>query len=392
MSTQPPIRIARLIARLNVGGPAIHVSLLSERLRELNYETTLICGTVSPHEGDMTYFAREHGVEPVVIPELGRELHPLRDLVTLWKVYVKLRELKPHIVHTHTAKAGFIGRVAARMAGVPVVVHTFHGHVFESYFSRLTTRVFIDLERLAARLSDTIITLTESLRRDLADKYRVARKGKITVLPLGLDLTPFRQMPRRSGYFRRRYGISPSTPLMAIVGRLVPIKNHSLFLQAAVRVRRRYPNALFIIVGDGELRPALERQVAELGLRDAIIFVGWLRELAPVYSDLDVLVMSSLNEGTPVSVIEALTSGCPVVSTNVGGTADLLDHGRLGTLVPSGDAEALANAICAVLEQKPELETERDVMVERYGIDRLIRDLDSLYRGLLLRKQVAPEK
>lgn len=388
MSNQEPIRVVRLIARLNVGGPAIHVSLLTERLRDLNYETTLICGTVAPDEGDMTYFAREHGVEPVIIAELGRELHPIRDLVTLWKVYQKLRDLKPHIVHTHTAKAGFVGRVAARLAGVPVIVHTFHGHVFESYFSRLTTNVFIDLERIVARFSDTIITLTESLRRDLADKYRVAKKGKITVLPLGLDLTPFRQIPRRSGLFRRKYGLSASTPLLAIVGRLVPIKNHSLFLKAALLVRKRFPTAMFVIIGDGELRSTLEQQVMGLGLKDAVIFGGWYKELAPVYSDLDVLVMSSLNEGTPVSVIEALASGCPVVSTNVGGTADLLEHGKLGTLVPSGDAQALANAICDVLAKPPDTEAARDLMIERYGIDRLIRDLDSLYRGLLLRKKI----
>jgi glycosyltransferase involved in cell wall biosynthesis len=268
-------------------------------------------------------------------------------------------------------------------------VHTFHGHVFESYFSDLTTNIFIVLERFVAGFSDTIITLTESLRRDLADKFKIAKKGRITVLPLGLDLSSFREMPRRAGMFRRKYGISPGTPLMAIVGRLVPIKNHSLFLQAALLVRKRYTNAVFVIIGDGELRAELEGQVNSLGLKDAVIFGGWLKELSPVYSDLDVLVMSSLNEGTPVSVIEALASGCPVVSTNVGGTADLLDHGKLGMLIPSGDAAALANAICDVIAKPPDMEAARDLMVERYGIERLIADLDSLYRGLLVRKKVS---
>jgi glycosyltransferase involved in cell wall biosynthesis len=334
----------------------------------------------------MTYFARERGIEPVIIPELGRELHPLRDIVTLWKVYRLLRQLKPDVVHTHTAKAGFIGRVAAWLAGVPVIVHTFHGHVFESYFSRLTTNVFILLERIASSMSDTIITLTESLRRDLSEKYRVARKGRITVLPLGLDLATFTTMPRRSGAFRRAHGIAPDAPLLAIVGRIVPIKNHALFIEAVRRVRERYPALRVVIVGDGELRTDVEAQVKASGLEDVVLFAGWLRDLAPVYSDLDVLVMSSLNEGTPVSVIEALASACPIVSTNVGGTSDLLEQGALGTLVPSGDAGALADAICATLAQPPDMEHARALMVERYGIERLVGDLDSLYRGLLKKK------
>jgi glycosyltransferase involved in cell wall biosynthesis len=384
---QRPLRIVRIIARLNIGGPAIHVTLLTERLREHGYETTLLCGMVSAHEGDMQYFAQAHGVEPVMIPELGRELHPLRDLVTLYKVYRLLRTLKPDIVHTHTAKAGFIGRIAAWFASVPVIVHTFHGHVFESYFSRLTTDVFILLERVTGWMSDSIITLTESLRRDLSEKYRVARKARITVLPLGLDLKPFAEMPRRKGDFRRGLGIADDVPLMGVVGRLVPIKNHALFLQAAKRVLQRYPNARFAIIGDGELRAELEQQVAALGLGEHVLFVGWLRDLAAVYSDLDVLVMSSLNEGTPVSVIEALTSACPIVSTDVGGTADLLDQGSLGTLVPSGDAEKLAEAIVAMLAAPPDMEHARQVMLERYGIERLVRDLDSLYRGLLKKKR-----
>jgi glycosyltransferase involved in cell wall biosynthesis len=391
-----PIRVVRIIARLNIGGPAVHVTLLTERLAPPEYACTLVCGAVGEDEGDMRYYAEAHGVEPVIIPELGRELHLLRDIVTLWKVYRLIREIKPHVVHTHTAKAGFIGRIAAQAAGVPVITHTFHGHVFESYFSRLTTGVFITLERIAARMSDTIITLTESLRRDLADTYHVARKGRITVLPLGLDLTEFVGTARRTGEFRRSLGISADVPLLGIVGRLVPVKNHALFLDAAVLVRQKYPNAAFVVVGDGELRAELEALALNKGLSGAVRFVGWLRELAPVYSDLDVLVMSSLNEGTPVSVIEALASGCPIVSTNVGGTADLLEQGALGALVQSGDSAALAAAIEAVLANPPDMSHVRPLMVERYGIDRLVRDLDSLYRGLLtkklLRRGVPPQQ
>ncbi len=211
--TQPePIRVLRIIARLNVGGPAIHVALLTEKLGAPTYASTLVCGTVGEGEGDMQYYAEARGVHPVIIPELGRSLHPLRDVVTIWKVYRLIRLYQPDVVHTHTAKAGFVGRVAAWLAGVPVIVHTFHGHVFHGYFSPTTTRIFILLERITARMSDTVITLTEGLRRELADEYGIARKSKITVLPLGLDLQPFAATIRKNGAFRREYDIPAERP------------------------------------------------------------------------------------------------------------------------------------------------------------------------------------
>ncbi|MEP7290502.1 MAG: glycosyltransferase family 4 protein [Chloroflexota bacterium] len=385
-----PIRILRIIARLNVGGPAIHVTLLTEKLSAPEYESTLVCGTISADEGDMRYYAEAHGVEPLIVPELGRTLHPLRDLVTIWTVYRLIRKLKPDIVHTHTAKAGFVGRIAARLAGVPVIVHTFHGHVFQGYFSPTMTRIFLILERLTASMSDTVITLTEGLRRELADEYRVTDKARITVLPLGLDLAPFAAAERKNGAFRREYSIPADAPLVGIVGRLVPVKNHALFLEAAAKVRAQMPVARFVIIGDGELRGEIERRVDILGLRDAVIFTDWLRELVPAYADLDVNVISSLNEGTPVSVIESLAAGCPVVTTAVGGLPDLLDQGVLGVLVPSGDADALANAIIDVLNDPPDAKQAQALMVERYSIERLVRDLDALYRRLLGKKRSAP--
>lgn len=384
-----PIKILRLIARLNVGGPAIHVSLLTQKLSHPDYESTLVCGTIDPDEGDMQYYAEERGVHPILIPELGRSLHPVRDLITIFRVYRLMRRLKPDIVHTHTAKAGFVGRIAAWLAGVPVIVHTFHGHVFHGYFSPLLTRVFLMLERFTARISTAVITLSEDLRRDLAETYRITRKGKITVLPLGLDLDGFAAMPRRSGNFRQQIGVPESAPLIGIVGRLVPVKNHALFLEAAARLHASRPDARFAIIGDGELRANLEAQVDGLGLREVVIFTGWLRDLAPVYSDLDVLVISSVNEGTPVSVIEALSGGCPVVATAVGGLRDLLENGALGTLVADGDAAALSTAIDTVVADPAShlaiADQARSRMLARYGIDRLVQDLDELYRALLTR-------
>lgn len=389
MGNERPKRIMNIIARLNVGGPAVYVTLLTERLRPPDYESMLVCGVVEPYEGDMGYYAEQHGVHPVVIPELGRSLNPLRDLKTIWKVYQLIREFQPDVVHTHTAKAGFVGRVAAWAAGVPVILHTFHGHVFRGYFSPLKTRLFIFLERLTARMSDTIITLTEGLRRELAEEYHIARKGRITVLPLGLDLDVFASQPRKAGTFRAAWNIPADVPLIGIVGRITPIKNHPLFLEAAARLKGDLPNAHFVIVGDGEIRAEIEAIVDSLGLRDSVTFTGWTRDLPPVYGDLDVLVISSLNEGTPVTVIEALAAGCPVVATAVGGLPDLLDGGKLGKLVEPENAEALCAGIYATLTQPPDSAAAANaqaMMIDRYGIDRLIQDLDGVYRGLLSRK------
>ncbi len=384
-----PIRIMNLIARLNVGGPAVAVTHLTERLGSPDYRSILVCGTIEPGEGDMTYYAKERGIEPIVIPELGRSLSPIRDIKTLWKVYQLIKKEKPDVVHTHAAKAGFVGRVAAWLAGVPVIVHTFHGHVFRGYFSPNKTQFFILLERLTARISDTIITLSDGLRRELAEEYRITRKGRITVLPLGLDLGIFTQTGRKAGVFRKEFGIAADAPLIGIVGRITPIKNHPLFLHAAELILKQLPNARFVIVGDGEMRTETEALVDQLGLRDAVIFVGWQKDVAHIYSDLDVMVISSINEGTPVTVIEALAGGCPVVATAVGGLPDLLDHGKLGRLVNDQSPEALSKALVETLASPPDGREAQALMVDRYGIERLVKDLDGLYRGILAKKQRA---
>jgi glycosyltransferase involved in cell wall biosynthesis len=384
---QRPIRILRIISRLNVGGPAVHVSLLTQKLRAPDYESLLICGNTEPEEGSMLYYAEAHGVHPQVIPELGNTLNPLRQLASIWRLYLFIRQYQPDIVHTHNAKAGFAGRVAAWLAGVPVIIHTFHGHIFDGYFGRFKSHLFLWLERLAARMSDTIIALTEGLRSEMAEKYHLTRRRRITVLPLGLDLEAFANTRRKTGEFRAQWNIPAHAPLIGIVGRLTPIKNHALFLQAAVKVCEGQPDARFVIIGDGELRADIESQVDVLNLRPSVIFTGWQRDVASVYSDLDVFVNCSINEGTPVPVIEALAAGCPVVVTAVGGVPELLDHGALGRLVPSNDATALSQAIIETLTRPPDTSEAQTTMRNRYAIDRLVNDLDGLYRGLLAKKR-----
>lgn len=386
MSVQRPIRVMRIIARLNVGGPALHVTLLTERLRPPEFESTLVCGRIGPGEGDMAYLAEERGITPVYVPELGRELHPLRDLVTLIKLWRLMRRLKPDVVHTHTAKAGFVGRWAAWLARVPVRVHTFHGHVFHGYFGAAKTRFFLALERLTARLTDRLITISPALRDELSGVYRVAPAEKFAVVPLGLELAQYAAALRGMGTLRAAHQIPPDAPLIGIVGRIVPIKNHALFLEMASRVLQSQPDAYFLIVGDGEERPAIEALADRLGLRTRAVFTGWMRDLVPVFSDLDLLVLSSNNEGTPTAIMQALAAGVPVVSTAVGGVPDLLRGGAWGRLVPPGDADGLAEAVLSALRDSALDPAIREAVLAEYDAARLADSLAALYRTLLAAK------
>ncbi len=386
MSAPRPIRVMRIIARLNVGGPALHVTLLAERLGSPEFESTLVCGRIGPGEGDMAYLAAERGITPVIVPELGRELHPLRDLVTLFRLWRLMRRLKPDVVHTHTAKAGFVGRWAAWLARVPVRIHTYHGHVFKGYFGATKTRLFLALERLTARITDRLITISPALRDELAGVYRVAPAQKFAVIPLGLELAPYAEAPRGMGALRAAHLIPPGAPLIGIVGRIVPIKNHALFLEMAGRVLQAQPDAYFVVVGDGEDRAKIEALADRLGLRKRVVFTGWMQDLVPVFSDLDLLVLSSDNEGTPTAIMQALAAGVPVVATAVGGVPDLLRHGDWGRLAPPGDADRLAQAALAALRDSAPDPAIRAAALAEYDAGRLAETMAGLYRALLAEK------
>lgn len=385
----PPIRVLRIIARLNIGGPAIHVALLTAGLQDAQFESRLVAGQIGPDEGDMADYARSLGVEALIIPSIGREIAPLDDIRAILALLRLMRDYRPQIVHTHTAKAGLLGRVAARLAGVPVVLHTFHGHVFYGYFGPLKTRFFILLEQISALFSDRILTISEGLRGDLL-RYHIAGPEKIDVIPLGFDLQPFLDLDARRGEFRRELGVSTEQPLIGIIGRLVPVKDHVLFLEAAARLAAIKPAARFAIVGDGEERAMLEAFVEKLGLREQVIFAGWQREIMRVYADLDLVVLSSRNEGTPVSLIEAMSSGVPVVATAVGGTPDLLGQGRYGRLVPVREAQALAEAMRETLDtdRRTQVAEARAYVLARFGSERLLADMRGLYLDLLRKRQL----
>jgi glycosyltransferase involved in cell wall biosynthesis len=376
----------RIISRMNIGGPAVHVVLLNAGLNPQKYDCLLVTGSEGASEGSLRDLAESSHLRLEVLPELGREISPRSDLVTLFKLYRLMRRERPHIVHTHTAKAGFVGRIAARLAGVPIVLHTFHGHVFHGYFSPAKTRLFLLIERLGARLSTRIITISPRLREEIAH-FGVTGSERIEVIPLGFDLEAFVSQPRAIGDFRRALSFPEDAKLVGSVGRLVPIKNIPLLLEAAALARQQNPAIRVVIVGDGELRAELQARAEVMGLEDAVVFAGWRRDLASVYADLDVVVISSDNEGTPASLIEAMATGCPVVATRVGGVPDLIADGETGRLVPPGDRAALARALLALF-QEPErtahmAELARRRVLERHQAKRLVADIDRLYRELL---------
>lgn len=378
-----PIRVLRVITRLNVGGPAINAILLSSALDDgAEFRSTLVAGTTAPREGDMLELARARSVEPLVLPALGREISPLDDLVALARVVQLVRRLQPDVVHTHMAKAGTVGRLAARICGVPLIVHTYHGHVFHSYFGKARTRLFLTIERALALGTDRIIVVGDGQRDEIAS-YGVAPRRKLESIRLGLELTPFLQAEAARGTLRAELGIDAATPLVGIVARLVPIKAHEVFLDAAATVRHKLPDARFVIVGDGERRAELERRVQRLGLTDSVEFLGWRRDMREVYADLDVVALTSRNEGSPVALIEALACARPVVATRVGGVPEVVLDGETGLLVPAQASAALAEAIVRLLRDRPLAErlgaAGRRHVYPRYDSTRLVDDMRRLY-------------
>jgi len=390
-----PIRVLRVITRLNIGGPAIHAILLTSALDDgAQFRSTLVAGATAPHEGDMLDLARARSVEPVSLPALGREISPLDDLVALARLVQIVRHGRPDVVHTHMAKAGTVGRLAARVCGVPLIVHTYHGHVFHSYFGPTKTRVFLTIERALGLATHRIIVVGDGQRDEIAS-YGVAPRTRIESIRLGLELSQFVHADAARGALRRELGIDPATPLVGIVARLVPIKAHEVFFEAAVRIRTALPAVRFLVVGDGERRQELEALARRLGLADSVTFLGWRRDMAGVYADLDVVALTSLNEGSPVALIEALAAARPVVSTAVGGVPEVVIHGETGLTVGVSEASALADAVLALLRD-PSLAARlgsagRRHVYPRYDSSRLVNDVRNLYlRELAARGRALP--
>lgn len=393
------IKILRIIARLNIGGPAIHTILLTQGLDKTRFDSLLVCGNIGKDEGDMLYYGSDRGVKPILIPELKREPDFFKDIAAIKKIYYIIKTEQPDIIHTHTAKAGALGRMAGLCYNLmklrknkPVkLIHTFHGHIFEGYFGKFKASIFILIERFLAIFTLKIITVSNSVKDELLAS-RICREDKIEVIPLGLELENFLSIPIKD----------EGALNIGTIGRLVPVKNNRLFLEAAAKVIAGNPGKSFRfkIIGDGELRKDLEEYSNKLGIKSRVDFLGWQRDLAGIYSGLDIVALSSLNEGTPVSLIEAMAAGRAVVATDVGGVKDLLgsetDVGikssddfkvmERGIAVKSGNTAGFAGALSFVAEDN-ELRKilgarARDFVQTQFTKERLIKDMDSLYAKL----------
>jgi len=403
------MRIARIIDRLNVGGPAKHVTWLTVGLGP-RFETILVTGTVPDSEDDMGYFARDAGIDPVVLKSMSRELS-FQDLFIVLRLVALFRQQTPDVIHTHKSKAGAVGRVAAFIyrwltPGALLlrpkrcrVVHTYHGHVLHSYFGPLKTRIFIAIERLLARFTDRIVVISEQQRRELSEQFRIGRPDQYRVVPLGLDLEEG-QAP--AGELRRELGLRQSDLLVGTVARLSQIKNQAMLLESAAQLLEQAPELSqrlrVVVIGDGELRSELESRAAELGLSDKITFTGFRGDAVSLFPDFDLFALTSLNEGTPLTMIEAMRAGVPVVSTEVGGVVDILgapaapDSDRAFTLwdhgatAPTRDTQAFVQALRYLLEQPDVRRTmsarAQSFVKARFSKERMIADLEALYQTL----------
>ncbi|HEX5834981.1 MAG TPA: glycosyltransferase [Pyrinomonadaceae bacterium] len=412
MPDQPHTKVVRIIARLNVGGPAKHVVWLTSGLEDAGYRSLLVAGKVPEGEEDMSYFAEETGVTPLYIPEMSREIS-LKDAITTWKLFRLLLREKPDIVHTHTAKAGTVGRVAGFcyrwltlgvLLGRPRAckfVHTYHGHVFHSYYGRLKTGVFLAIERVLARLvTDRIVVVSEQQEAEINESFGVGRRDQFQVVRLGLDLGIFANHESRRAKFRSELGVDEETVLVGIVGRLTDIKNHEMFLRIVARVN--IDKVRFVIVGDGSLREGLEQQARSLGIEEKVIFAGGRKDPEYFYPALEICALTSRNEGTPLTLIEAMANARPVIATSVGGVVDLLgkveEEGEYnvcerGISVGPFDEAGFAAGLGALIKDR----FLRDRLGKRgfefvdqnYRKERLLEDIKDLYGQLLNRERTA---
>jgi glycosyltransferase involved in cell wall biosynthesis len=422
------MKVVRIIARLNVGGPARHVVWLTAGLESAGCETLLVAGVVPEGEDDMSYFAESAGVRPYIIPEMSREISP-KDALTVWKLYRLFLRERPDIVHTHTAKAGTVGRVAGFFyrwltpgallgrARPCLFIHTYHGHIFHSYYGRFKTRLFLLIEKVLARLATTrIVVISPQQYHEIHETFGVGRSEQFKIIPLGLDTSIFSDWATRRDTVRDEINAVAEDVLVGIVGRLTEIKNHRLFLEAAALYKKKRGSdagarnrVRFVLIGDGQLRSCLEDETRALDLSEDVIFLGTRNDPENFYPALDIVALTSHNEGTPLTLIEAMANARPVVATAVGGVVDLVgedvgddagsDRGNQYTVCERGlkvkpnDAEAFACALARLVEDEEMRQRMgargRRFVEEKYSKERLLTDVAALYQELIEEKHSA---
>jgi glycosyltransferase involved in cell wall biosynthesis len=397
------IRVLRIANRLNMGGPTYNIAYLTRYLGE-GFETLLVSGNTDETEENFAYIVEELGIQPRYIEGMYRELHPWRDRKAFAEIRSIIREYKPHIVHTHAAKAGALGRMAAWLEGVPIIVHTFHGHVLHSYFGPGKTRIFLEIERFLAKRSTRIIALSQIQKDELSLQFKVAPPEKFTVVPLGFDLQKYtlNKEEKRQAY-RSRFGIKDDEITIGIIGRLVPVKHHAFFLDVLKEVLNSTNRKVRgLIIGDGEERVNIEEMARDRGIafstekdekhQHPLIFTSWERDVDMALAGLDIVALTSLNEGTPVSLIEASAAGKPVVTTDVGGVRDVLMDGVNAFIVHKDDNALFTKRLMQLVEDSDLREkmgkAGSEQTLQQFSYTRLCKDVRELYIELLNEKGI----
>lgn len=384
------IKILRIINRFNIGGPTYNATFLTAFLGP-EYETMLVGGLPEKGESDSLYIPEKYGVKPVLIEELVREPSLKSDRKAYKRLKEIIKEFQPDIVHTHASKAGALGRKAASACKVPIIIHTFHGHVFHSYFGKAKTNVFKLIERNLAKKSTTIIAISNIQKKELSEVHDICPSDKIQVVPLGFDLNPFQEkrLAEREN-IRNEYAIPDGTVAIAIVGRLAPIKDHGFFLQVVDRLLEQtdVPVKIFI-VGDGTEREIIEQEAARINAKHAnqIQFTSWIKDIGRFNAGMDIVCLTSKNEGTPVSLIEAQAGNIPVITTNVGGVSDIVQHEKTGFIVEPGDLDTYVSHLVELVENEKKREKMSQngwsFVKEKFHYHTLVKNMDAVYRDLL---------
>lgn len=395
-------RVLQIVNRLNLGGITYNVASIASRLRP-EFDTKIVAGMKEDSEESSEFMLKELGLTPVYIPDMIREINLAKDHKAYQHLLKVIRDYQPDIVHTHAAKAGMVGRLAARHAGVPVIVHTFHGHVFHHYFGKVKTRMILQMERYLSSISSGIIAISESQKAELCNKYKVAPKDKVHIVELGYDLVPFQtDMEVKRREFRKKYHIDENTIAIGIIGRIVPIKNLGIFIKGFQQVNQNAQvRTKGMIIGDGADREKMEEYCRELGLRYSspehpdpeapLVFTSWIFNADYAMAGLDIIALTSLNEGTPASLIEAQAAGKPIISTDVGGVSNIVIPEVTALLVPSNDQEAYTSTLSRLVNEpdlRQRLSTEGPVFANhRFNYLRLNEDIRKLYFDLLKKTQ-----
>ena len=389
-------KILRIHNRLITGGPSLNALYLTKYLSS-QFETLLLVGEKEDHEQNAYFLAEQMGIKPLFIPDMGRSIHPLKDYKAYKQVQKIIKDFKPDIVHTHSAKPGAVGRLAASSLHIPAIVHTYHGHVFHSYFGKLKTNFIINTERFLAKKSHALVAISDKQKSELAEDFRIADKAKFKVIPLGFELSKFSEdQGEKRKKFRNEFNLKDDEIAIGIIGRLVPIKNHNLFLEGINYLLNSTSKKIkAFIIGDGETRQALENKAKQLNIpfsddhdpNSSLIFTSWRNDIDIINAGLDIIALTSLNEGTPVSLIEAQAANKPIVSTRVGGIGDIVLENETALLSDTNDIASFRENLLRLVEddalRNSFNQKGADYVRKKFSVERLANDMSDLYYELL---------